>query len=401
MAGPKDDDDVSGRGRGGRAGADSAERPGAYVHVAPHSNRRRKAPSSRATAQGGGKVVEETDARGPAARPRPGPMGMETGSATRAEVKPHPRSEPPGRWGPAIEQAFSDVHAPRPSAAPYGRAHGRIREISEPLQNGPNASEDPHVGAEVARSNGPSLPPWSPSAPTAAYSKPADALSQPADALSQPPVGERLSEPSVLDAPPGLQADSPVSTRTPWGLIALVAALSAIIAAAGVIALQEWMRGAPASRAAHAAAGVPAARVAPVTPPPVATAKIQGAGATTPAAAPAVHVESATAPQRSATPVEPSAATAQPGSVSAAKESSAPASGTAPAGAGSQPASTATAPGLSPPAVATRPTTVATPAAERAPLPPAQRAPRPRKVRSVEARERSAPAVDELPANPF
>ncbi len=193
MVRPKSDDDLDDKDG---IEPDAGTRPGVYVQVS-NTPRRRKGLSKLQSQESGDHAVEETRGAHPPVRRGPGPMGMGAGTAHRSE---------PTRALATAEPA---------------RARGQIKEINQSFPDSRAESENTNYRAAILR-----------------VSSPAASMSQPPQ--SQPPQSRRPSMPSVLDAPPRLHSDPTPVARTPWGLIALVAIMSSIIAAAGAVALFEW-----------------------------------------------------------------------------------------------------------------------------------------------------------------
>ena len=272
MASPKNGDGPANGGPSKRITPDSTERPGVYVQVAGSSRKKKSSSSYKALESGNHSVEETRPAHASNARRNPGPLGM--AAAPEAQAEPVPRSQSevrekePSRVEPAVTQ-------PRTRAP-------RIVEVNDSPYQPRAESVNTNYRADMVRASAApaSLPP----------------------SVSVPP--ERLSAPSVLDAKPRLRSEPPPPARTPWGMIALVSVMSAIIAAAGVVAFQEWMH----SQQPAVQVAAPAQGSAPAAPAAVA-----------PNAAPSV-VAPASAPAERAAP----AAVAAPAPVAAAPAEAAP-----------------------------------------------------------------------------
>lgn len=184
-------------------------------------------------------------------------MGMGTGSAQqRTEPMPRTQSEVRDRERVPSEPSLA-AHVPPVAKAPAAATPlaREIVEIQQPLNDPRAESENTNHRADIVRVSAPPR-----------YSAP-------------PAAAERLSAPSVLDAKASLRTDPPAPARTPWALIASVAIMSAIIASAGVVALQEWRQ--KQSSAEGVTAPVAPVQVAPkpapsaVVPPPPAPAVVE------------------------------------------------------------------------------------------------------------------------------
>ncbi len=311
MASPKSGDHSANGGPPKRISPDSSERPGVYVQVAG-GPRRKKSSSSYKAQESGNHAVEQTrPARSPStARQTPGPLGM--GDKREVRSEPVPPSEPAPR-------SQSEVREKQPARAEppvaQGRVKARIVEINESSYEPRAESENTNCRAERAAMVR-STPPGSSSVPASKSLPPSRSV----------PPG-RLSEPSVLDAKPILHSEPAVPARTPWGVIFLAAVMSAIITAAGVVAIQEWMRSqnegvqaAPVARSAKskavARAGTKLPRAAPtdavVTPAAVdmivpATPSPAAPAAATPAPAPVTTPQKSVAAASPAAPTRPAA----------------------------------------------------------------------------------------------
>ncbi len=266
MASRKSDDEVAGGGKPQRSDPGAVARPGVYVQVAG-TPRKKKSSSSYQALESGNHAVEETrPARTPSntTRQNPGPLGMKSAPEPRSEPVPRSQSEAREKQPLPVETPLQQVHA---KAA-------RIVEVNDVSDGG----YDPRSDWESENAN-----------------DRADMVheSMPSPARSIPP--ERLSVPSVLDAKPRLHSDPPAPTRTPWGMIATVSVMSAIITAAGVVALQEWLhKGEVAPEVAAEPHAIPepakAAVAAPVAPPVLPAAQPVAAAAPEPTVAPSAEV---------------------------------------------------------------------------------------------------------------
>lgn len=298
MASPKSDEELL--AESGQKRTDTpAERPGVYVQVVGTPRRRKSSSNVRAN-ESGSHMVDDVSARprtDSQVRRGPGPMGMGTGSAQRIEPVARNQSEVRERERvPSEPSVAAHVPAPTPSPAPVSSPMARdIVEIQQPLNDPRAESENTNHRADIVRV----------SAPPVRYSSP-------------PTTAERLSAPSVLDAKASLRTDPPAPARTPWALITGVAIMSAIIAAAGVVALQEWRH----NQEAAASVSAPAPRPAQVVAPKPASAP---AAVATPAAPAPAPVEAAPAPVEAApAPVEAAPVPAAVAPAPAAAEAPAP-----------------------------------------------------------------------------
>lgn len=295
MVSRKADDDFD--GKHGSIEPEADTRPGVYVQVSS-TPRRRKASNKTSTYESGHHAVEDTRGAHAPLRRGPGPMGMGTSSAST--MAPRVETIPPGEAVaprettlrsqsqvrekesvPAQREMRSEPTRARTAAEP-ARARGQIKEINQAFPDARAESENTNHRADIVR------------------------VSAPPASMSQPPP--RISVPSVLDAPQRLHSDPAPVARTPWGLITLVAIMSAIIAAAGAVALLEWRQGTrqPTQSAAPDAES-PTQAEGPSAPRSV---SVKAKAPVKPAAAPPV-VARPPAPQRVNPAVVPTAANAE------------------------------------------------------------------------------------------
>jgi hypothetical protein len=284
MARPKSGND--GPTRDGGGGGGEGDHPGAYVQVVGAPRRRkssgklpvqsgeRATDGSSSTYSQGQKIEERVPvagrhARSPGRGRAHGPLGVEA-PANRTQAAAHTHDSAPryhdhtGRFrAPVVAKAIVEVDGRREMPSPVSDDEPGVE-----LPSGGALLDAPPDMGEPSFASGPAyddedLGPFDGSANTNQQAALVRASVRPTPS-SPPRPSLRPSVPSVLDARPDLRSEPPAPKGTPWGLILSVAALSSIIAAAGVVALQEWLRtqDAPA-----------AAMVAPVSAPTQPSAK--------------------------------------------------------------------------------------------------------------------------------
>ncbi len=337
MARPKSGDE--GPTRDGGGGGGEGDHPGAYVQVVGAPRRRKS--SGKLPVQSGERATEDSSstysqgqkieervpvagrhARSPGRGRAHGPLGVEA-PANRTQAA-HTHDSAPryhdhtGRFrAPVAAKAIVEVDGRRatPSSVSDDEPGVELPSGGALLDAPPDLDELPQAASFA------SGPPYDNDEDAGSFDGSANTNQQaamvrasvrpmPSSPSSRPSL--RPTVPSVLDARPDLRSEPPAPKGTPWGLILSVAALSSIIAAAGVVALQEWLRTEDAPASALVA---PASAPTPPSAPRVAKVVEKVPAAPAPAApvpaAPTPAPEEVVAQPAVATEAPP-AATAQP-----------------------------------------------------------------------------------------